>query len=360
LTGLSVALVVSGHGYGHSVRCAQVAAALLQRDARVVVHTSAPQWLYPREVVYTRVETDVGVVQRGGLELDIDATREAWQAFTSATRVNAEARLLRAQDVDFVLGDVPPLAFAAAAQAGIPSAGLANFTWDWIYGARPDFDEAIACIRVGYAQAGRLLRLPLHSADPDAFCAFTEIEDVPLIARKAGRSRDEVRREYGIAEQQRVVLLSFGGFDAPGMNVAALGAWQDYVFVVAPPINVKRHLPANVLVLDRQSDDYVSLLAACDAIITKPGYGIVADCLANRVPVLYTERGPFREYPVLADALERFGNARYITNADLFEGHVGPYLDALLGKRKGWTAECMNGADVVAERIFALVGTSTR
>jgi UDP:flavonoid glycosyltransferase YjiC (YdhE family) len=342
------------------VRCAQVAAALLQRGARVVVHSSAPQWLYPPEVVYAPVETDVGVVQRGGLELDIDATREAWRGFNFVARAETEARLLRQQAVDVVLGDVPPLAFAAAQRAGLPSAALANFGWDWIYAAWPEFEEVVACARGGYAQADRLLRLPLHSTDADAFPAFSTIEDVPLIARKATQSRGDVRTQYGLPPDQRVVLLSFGGFDAPDMNVAALQAWQDYVFVVAPPISVERHLPANVLVLDRQPDDYVSLLAACDAVITKPGYGIVADCLANRVPVLYTERGPFREYPVLADALERLGNASHITNPELFAGHVGPHLDALLGKRKEWTTECMNGADVVAECIFALVGTSTR
>jgi UDP-N-acetylglucosamine:LPS N-acetylglucosamine transferase len=113
------------------------------------------------------------------------------------------------------------------------------------------------------------------------------------------------------------------------------------------------------MVLGRQPADYVSLLAACDAIITKPGYGIVADCLANRVPVLYTPRGPFREYDVLADALERLGNARYISNEQLFAGQVGPHLDALLGRTKDWTTECMNGADIVAERVLARLGTPT-
>ena len=35
------------------------------------------------------------------------------------------------------MGDIPPLAFAAAAAAGVPAIALCNFTWDWIYGAYP-------------------------------------------------------------------------------------------------------------------------------------------------------------------------------------------------------------------------------
>ena len=31
------------------------------------------------------------------------------------------------------MGDIPPLAFAAAHAAGLPSVAVANFTWDWVY-----------------------------------------------------------------------------------------------------------------------------------------------------------------------------------------------------------------------------------
>jgi len=123
---------------------------------------------------------------------------------------------------------------------------------------------------------------------------------------------------------------------------------------VAPPVSSTETLPPTVRLLEQPPRDYVSLLAACDVVITKPGYGIAADCLANRVSVLFTDRGPFREYPVLAEALTRLGNARYIPSNDLLRGDVGPYLEELLTNPNGWTAECMNGADVVAERVLEL------
>ena len=37
------------------------------------------------------------------------------------------------------------------------------------------------------------------------------------------------------------------------------------------------------------------LLAASDVVLSKVGYGIVADCIANRIPLLYTHRGRFVE-----------------------------------------------------------------
>jgi hypothetical protein len=354
---LCVALAVSGHGFGHAVRSAQVASALLARDVRVVVRTDAPAWLFPAGVEHAASPgwpLDVGVAQHDGLELDIDETRRRWLDFGQAfdTRVAVEADLLRHHGVDVLLGDVPPLAFAAAARAGLPSAAVGNFGWDWIYGAWPDFSQPIAHVQHGYRQATLLLRLPLHSAEREAFGAFEHIEDVPLIARHASCPRDVVRAELGLDQDAAVVLLSFGAFDAQGLSLGSLGEWRDYQFVLTPPIASQDHAtpPANVHRLVEQPADYISLLAACDVVVTKPGYGIVADCLATRVSVLFTERGPFREYDVLVDALQSLGHARFIPRQDLLAGRLGPYLDALRAEPASWAPVQTDGAMVVAER----------
>jgi L-arabinokinase len=355
---VTVALAVSGHGFGHAVRCAEVARALLERGARVTLRTDAPHWLFPHGVQSLPKSDrplDIGVAQHDGLELDIDETRRRWISFARdfSGHADAEADLLQQLRVDVLVGDMPPLAFAAAARAGIPSLALGNFAWDWIYAAWPGFEDIVACVRSSYANADRLLRLPLHSSDSDAFAAFPAIEDVPLIARKARRPRNEVRAEIGLPEGGRVVLISFGGFQALGLDLTALGEWTGYVFVVTPPIADRAgEVPANVVALNETPPDYVSLLAACDVVVTKPGYGIVVDCLANRVAVLFTDRGPFREYDVLAAALPRLGRARYVPRDEVLAGHLGPHLDTLLDADASWTTERMDGAEVVADRVL--------
>ncbi len=352
MTPPTVALAVSGHGFGHSVRSAEVARTLLKRGARVVVRTDAPRWLYPREVEWVPTQPwplDIGVVQHDGLEFDIEATRKRWCEFLASFDEHAtiEGELLSRAGVDVMVGDIPPLAFAASDRAGIPRYGLTNFTWDWIYSAWPTFEPIVHRIRDAYAQADGLFRLPLHGD-----CgAFGRIEDVPLIARKAVRSREEVRNELNLPNDRTVVLLSFGGFTANGLNLAALEKLREFVFVSTPPLRVE-HPPENMLALTQAPSDYVSLLAACDVVVTKPGYGIVADCLANRVAVLFTDRGPFREYDVLADGLLRLGRAHYLPRADLLRGDVGPHLAALLRCETGWTQQPMNGAEVVADRVL--------
>ena len=75
-----------------------------------------------------------------------------------------------------VLGDIPPLAFLAAAQAGVPGVGMSNFSWDWIYAhlarQEPGLSAAAAAAAAAYAQATNLLRAsvrrrPLRLPPPD-------------------------------------------------------------------------------------------------------------------------------------------------------------------------------------------------
>ncbi len=359
----TIAAYVSGHGFGHAVRSAEVVRELLERGARVVVRTEAPEWLFPRGAEMLRAPAatiDVGVAQVDGLEMDVEETRCRWDAFAKVfeTRAEEEAAALARAEVDLVLGDIPPLAFAAGARAGVPSVALGNFGWDWIYAGLPGLELAAARVRSGYARANLLLRLPFASNDADAFPAFRAIEDVPLIARIAVESRDATRRRLGIPATARAILLSFGGFDATRLDLSGLGAWPSYLFVLTPLSETPASVPRNVLILPRLQVDYPALVAACDAIVTKPGYGIVADCLANRVPVLFTDRGPFREYPVLAEALETLGTAAYVAREDVRSGRLGPHLDALLGRRARWAPLDADGASRVADRLLRMVAAS--
>ena len=44
---------------------------------------------------------------------------------------------------------------------------------------------------------------------------------------------------------------------------------------------------------------YEDLVRAVDVVATKPGYGIISECIANDTALLYTSRGRFVEYDVM-------------------------------------------------------------
>jgi UDP-N-acetylglucosamine:LPS N-acetylglucosamine transferase len=129
-------------------------------------------------------------------------------------------------------------------------------------------------------------------------------------------------------------------------------ALHEYSFVVTqpPPRPIR-----NVRVVTPGALKYEDLVAQADAVITKPGYGIVSDCLANRTPVLYTSRGEFAEYPRLVEGLERFGIAAFIENGDLLAGNWRSGLGALLRRSGTWLDLPANGAEVAADILQSLL-----
>ncbi len=78
---------------------------------------------------------DVGVLQSDSLTMDKAATLKEMQAIQAqqANLIEQEAAFLRAQQVDLVLADIPPLMGCIAKAAGVPCWLMGNFGWDFIY-----------------------------------------------------------------------------------------------------------------------------------------------------------------------------------------------------------------------------------
>jgi len=116
-----------------------------------------------------------------------------------------------------------------------------------------------------------------------------------------------------------------------------------------------REIGDNVLILPDMQRQYEDVLRAVDLVVTKPGYGIVADVIAHRVPILYTDRGQFPEYPKLVEALSHCATAEYIPQSELLSGKIAPYLRKLLSKERNLPEVPLGGAEVAADMILALM-----
>jgi hypothetical protein len=359
-----IAVYVSGHGYGHATRTAEVLRVVREKAPTlpITVATSAPPYLFEGVVAppltVRRLECDVGLEQRDALITDETATVARWKVFGANldVLVNSEARWLKEEGVRLVLGDIPPSAFAAATAAKVRSVALGNFSWDWIYDhlarREPALDEAAATSRAAYAGATLLLRLPF-SGD---LSAFPRIEDIPLVARRPKVSRDVVRQRLELGEGP-TVLLSFGGVGLPEMDLAAYGALSQYRFVLTGPSSGKP-LPSNVrrlegAELEGASLDYPELVGAVDVVLSKPGYGIVTDCIGARTRLVYTDRGDFPEYPILVEGMKDCLPAVFASNEDLHTGRIGGALEEVLAQPFPKTPD-LSGAEHAAQKIVEM------
>jgi L-arabinokinase len=94
---------------------------------------------------------------------------------------------------------------------------------------------------------------------------------------------------------------------------------------------------------------------ACDVVVTKPGYGIISESLANGAAVVFTSRGRFAEYPVIVDAMPRFLRCSYVDHEDLFAGRWLRALEAAVTAPEPPEHPATNGADVIADMIAARI-----
>ncbi|MQA29153.1 MAG: hypothetical protein GEU82_04835 [Luteitalea sp.] len=369
---MRIVIYPSGHGFGHATRDIELLNAIGRKraDARLIMRTGAlPPFI--RAGVETPfdfqiADTDTGVAQVDSLEVDEEATVRRAGAFYHDfdRRVDAEAAVLRHLRASVVVGDVPPLAFAAAARAGVPSVALGNFTWDWIYAVYPLFDElapdVLPTIRHAYAAATVALRLPLHGGfEPMQHV----VEDVPLIARSARAGRAEARRRLGIAGPETVVLASFGRYGAQ-LPYAAIARESRFTILLteheAPAgtdwTGHARILWVSEARLAETGLRYPDLVAAADVVVSKPGYGIVSECIANGTSLLYTSRGRFAEYELFVREMPAMLRCRHLSQDDLRGGRWADAIEALLRQEAPRFRVDTRGADVAADRILASAG----
>jgi hypothetical protein len=353
---------VSGHGFGHATRTRALIAELQRRrpvGLDVHVRTEAPHRIFQERdvgVACTRAQVDVGMLQRSSMDVDLAASLAAHESFVRdwERRVDAEARFVESFAPSLVVADLPPLAFAAAARAGVPAVGMANFSWDWIAAAyrtdEPRWAPISDCYAAAYASAERVYRLPLHSD----FGAFPDVVDVPFVVNRSAHDRAACRARLGLADDdhRRLVLVSFGGF---GMEAIAGGADDDlgdYHFTVVG--DAPRGIGGAWLSLPNPSPiPHEDLMQACDAVIGKTGYGTVAEALAHDVRFAYLPRAGFAEVPLLEDGLRRLGYAHAMPRADFEAGRWRAALDALFAAPPPPSKPACDGAQRIADALLA-------
>lgn len=364
---MSIVFYISGHGFGHASRDVEIINALGRFDPPpVVIRTSVDPALLDRTI---RVPyqlrpgiCDTGIIQSSSVDHDDGATVSAALDFyrNFSSRIDSEIRALADLDVDLIVGDIPPLAFATAAMLGVPSVAVGNFTWDWIYETHPGFlpegAPVLGLIRDCYRRADLALELPFSGG----FDVFERVEPLPLVARRATQPRDATREFFGLPKNGPVVLLSFGGYGLPRLDLSTVDCRDDWTVVTTDRvISAAEGLPHVRMVNERQFHEgrfrYEDLVAAIDVVMSKPGYGIVAECISTGTGLVYTSRGVFREYDVLVRGIQEHLRSAFISHDDLFAGRWRHALNAVLAAPKPVRTLDTSGAEAAAAWIARAV-----
>ncbi len=358
---IAIAYYITGHGYGHTVRSVEIIKELLRRrpDATVHVRTSAAAWLFDElrsfDFHYQATRLDIGALQSTSYHVDRAATLAAYAELIERKQnlLDQETAFLRKEKITAVVSDITPLAFAAAAALRLPAIAEANFTWDWIYqdwlADFPHYAPAIEDIRADYRKADLLLRLPFHGD----MSVFANIVDLPLVARRSSLTREQARNrlvDY-VDTKKKIILLGLRQADIGHVPVAAMTQLSDWRFITTSPA-----LRADTITCIPEGRlPFQDMVRGCDAILSKPGYSMVAEVIANQTRLVYVTRNDFCEDPILRQALNQYAVCEEMPMEDFNAGRWQETLQKVMSRPALWPFIANHGAETAAERILEYV-----
>jgi len=373
-------VAISSHGFGHLAQVSPAINALQDLSCAtdtapfaLTVRSALPPGQIARRI-YRPFDLDIGsddfgMVMHNALRVDLvqslqryDQLHQRWDS-----EVNRLAAHLQSLNVSGVLADAPYLTLAAAHVASIPAVAICSLNWADILERCVAQDPAalkkagmsntrlhniLAQIQRAYASAAAILR-PEPAIQTSRFETMTidPLVQAPPLADRASllvAIGAQIRSDI-TTDDPWIVLTSMGGIELPldprQWPTSCLG--RDVIYIIAG-----QHVPecSHVVLLDIEQYGFSNLLASCDAVLTKPGYGMFVEARACGKPMLYLGRDAWPESRRLEQWAATHTHATKLSSEQVAQGNFGSELAEILSlpalERQGF-----EGADQAAREI---------
>lgn len=327
---------ISAHGFGHLAQTAPVVDTLFRQlpQLRVTVRSGLPPALLRTRLTapfqYSQHDADIGMRMASPVTVRVAASHAVYRLFHAnwGDQVAREARALQELAPDLILSNVPYRVLAAAARAGIPAVALSSLNWAAIYRHYcthlPGADIVHAQILEAYRAAQCFLRIEPALPMPD----LEHCRAVGPIAALGRRRRDELWSAHQIHPTEHLVLIGLGGINVD----TPVGRWP-----VIPGVRwlVPRGWSSSRVDLKPFADlsmPFIDMLASCDAVLSKPGYGTFVEAACHGVPVLSIRRPDWPETPHLNSWLNAHGVLLEVDPEQVWAGEIELPLAQLLAR----------------------------
>lgn len=299
---------ITAHGLGHLAITAPLLEHLhgLAPDCRVTVSSGIDEAALRHRIHcpfdFVPDPLDFGLRMHRDLSVDAKATVDAYAAIHADWNGTVERRSewLAGTRCDVLLANISYLNIAAAHRAGIPAVAVCPLNWADLY--RHFAPDSRACREVfgqmveAYNRAGMFLA-PRPSMP---MAHFHNVENIPPVAQVGTDHRAPIEAEFGLDAGTRLVLLALGGqeadFDPDHLPELDGVCW----------LAERGPRRGDILPISRAGLVFPDLLASCDLLVAKPGYGAFTEAACLGKPVVYMRRPAWPEEVYLIEWLRRY------------------------------------------------------
>ncbi len=330
--GFHLLVCLSSHGYGHFTMTAPILNALRGSvEFDLTIRTTLPKKLLKTRIdgdFSVAAETaDFGMVMHDSFDVDLEKSADAYRLFHAnyEQKVQEESRALHELKPDLVLANIPYLTIDAAHLLGVPCVAYCSLNWLEIFSHY--FNQGLSeekKIRHQIEAAYNKATVFLCPAPSMPMPRLMNVVTIGPVAKQSAHSIN-LNAVIGCKLQTKIVLVTPGGVSTH-IPIENWPKEKNIIWVCSWPLTTSRN---DIVSTHDLAVSFNDVLANCDAVISKPGYGTVTETVCNQVPVLYMKRGDWPEEVHLLHWWHEHGVVSEISREALQTGELIPSLKKL-------------------------------
>jgi len=345
---ISIAVYISNHGFGHATRMSALVEELVKIGIRCHIITNRPQEIFshlnPQYTIYRKLALDFGIRQQDWLNTDIEATAKdliaLWES--KETLIKEEIDYCLQQKISFIVSDISFLPFLVAERLSIPSCGVSNFDWFYVYdgilnirsenektedskGVGSDLDRVLQGIKSCYSKADFAIALPF--SDGESIGSFRKVFNGGLLAKKVKGNRKSLERDFNLQADRDVLLLAIKEREWNFEELSNLCQTGNYVLCKQKGFehSLYRTIP--------ETYPFAQIVSTADVVVTKTGYSTLAESVQYGRKVVYSDRKMFPEDRVLVKGMKNYKASYYLDPDELERADWNEILKSLKSKK---------------------------
>ena len=322
-----IALYISSHGFGHMTRCLSLIENILKNTQyNIYIACSKKQndfariYLskYKSRIIYKDLVTDIGLVNKDNtLEVDKKKLENKLVEFVSSWDdiVNKEVEELQDLNIKTIVSDISPIGCLVGKKLDMPVTFISNFTWIEQYEHLGIDEDLINKFRTAYSNINKFIQYDLCLAKD--YISTNEVYNGGFVCRKIDKSKvAEIKVKYG-----KSMFITCG--KSASLKSINLRNFKGTIFTTSG-IDINYSEGCNVVNLPIDVLDTQNYIAASDIVITKAGWGTIAEAILGHTNLVLIERPSAKEDTFNIDKIKKNNlgisiKEEYLANIDIQE-----------------------------------------
>ncbi|MFT4780016.1 MAG: hypothetical protein ACI80P_000420 [Flavobacteriales bacterium] len=285
---------------------------------------------------------------------DVDLIKIEYAQYLKRSEDYIHQELEEWDNHDFIISDFVYEAFPLAKKKGIPSFGVAHFTWDWFFSKLypPPLKTEVIYRFFEMAKMATALYFPPFTPEEILKYYKANAKQVPLILRS-----EINHKPSGSKDKFKVMIMDSGAGVLRRSILKALDSiadLDDFQFFVSS--NMHR-AQSNISFIDK-NELMVDYINEMDLVIGRAGFNTISECIGLRTPMLLIGEAMNPEMNENILNLKKVGLGSFIS-IETFENDLRHFLPLFLQHEYNFISQNMkdhelavNGAEVIALDIL--------